>query len=300
MKIPSGAFASSSLRNRLMRFSAEHGLSLDIIGLAASALLVHLIYVLYIDPTAGEALRIAAASGAVPERTPAIILKDLEQELCIILGLWCVWLLAFRYRLFQDESYLLELDFLGLDELSACDQAALDGIETKLAGAAAAQPSALLIRCLRLALDRIRLGGTFQEANEAAAEASELHLEILYSRLSIAKYILWAIPSIGFLGTVRGIGEALGKAGEAMTGDLSGMASSLGIAFNSTFVALFVSLVLMLISNALQGREERLAADCKQFVSSRLIAKLSALSRAAQGAATSGPSNVQSTAAAAP
>lgn len=300
MKMPSGEFASSILRTRLMRFSAEHGLSLDLIGLAASALITHLIYILYIDPTAGEALRIAAANGAVPERTPAIILKDLEQELCIILGLWCFWLLAFRYRLFQDESYLLELDFLGLDELSAFDQAALDGIETRLAEAAAAQPNALLIRCLRLALDRIRLGGTFQEANEAAAEAGDLHLEILHSRLSIAKYILWAIPSIGFLGTVRGIGEALGKAGEAMAGDLSGMASSLGIAFNSTFVALFVSLVLMLASNALQGREERLAADCKQFVSSRLIARLIALFREAQGSEASAPSSVQPAGAAAP
>ena len=291
MNIPSGRFGLSGLRARLMRLSAQHGLSLDLIGLVASGLLVHLLYLLHIDPAAGEALRIAAESGAVPERTPAIILKDIEQELCLILGLWCVWLLAFRYRLFQDEGYLLELDFLGLDELGAFGEAALDGIETRLAGAEAQLPDSLLLRCTRLALDRIRLGGTFQEANEAAAEAGDLHLEILYSRLSIAKYILWAIPSIGFLGTVRGIGEALGQAGEAMAGDLSGMASSLGIAFNSTFVALFVSLVLMLLSNGLQGREERLAADCKQFVSSRLIAKLSTLSRAAQGGGGRAPAH---------
>ena len=57
------------------------------------------------------------------------------------------------------------------------------------------------------------------------------------------------------------------------------MAASLGIAFNSTFVALFVSLVLMLFSSMLQGREERLAANCKHFVSSQLIARLSALAK---------------------
>ena len=162
MNIPSGRFGLSGLRTRLMRLSAQHGLSLDLIGLVASGLLVHLLYLLHIDPAAGEALRIAAESGAVPERTPAIILKDIEQELCLILGLWCVWLLAFRYRLFQDEGYLLELDFLGLNELGAFGEAALDGIETRLAGAEAQLPDSLLLRCTRLALDRIRLGGTFR------------------------------------------------------------------------------------------------------------------------------------------
>ena len=73
--------------------------------------------------------------------------------------------------------------------------------------------------------------------------------------------------------------RALTRAGEAMAGDISGVAASLGIAFNSTFVALFVSLVLMLFSSMLQGREERLAANCKHFVSSQLIARLSALAK---------------------
>ena len=35
------------------------------------------------------------------------------------------------------------------------------------------------------------------------------------------RYIAWAIPAIGFIGTVRGIGDALGEAHKAVTGDVS-------------------------------------------------------------------------------
>ena len=271
----------ASLRARLLAFSAGHSIVLDVIGLVLAGLIVHAFYVLYVDPLAGDAIRAAAAGGDVPERTLAVILKDIEQEICIVLGLWSAWLLAFRYRLFENEGYLLEVDFLGLGTVTEYSEAVLSGLQGKLDDASAKVPGSLLLSSTGLALDRIRLNGDFHEANEVAAEACELHLEMLHSRLAINRYVLWAIPSIGFLGTVRGIGEALTKAGEAMAGDISGVAASLGIAFNSTFVALFASLVLMLFSSMLQGREERLVANCKHFVSSQLIARLSALAKSA-------------------
>ena len=284
-----GETASASLRRRLMAFSAGHSVILDVIGLMLCALIVHAFYVLYIDPLAGDAIRTATATGTVPERTLAVILKDVEQEICIVLGLWSAWLVAFRYRLFENEGYLLEVDFLDLDKVTEYSEPELTGLQRKLADASARVPGSLLLNSTGLALDRIRLNGAFHEANEVAAEACDLHLEMLHSKLSINRYVLWAIPSIGFLGTVRGIGEALTKAGEAMSGDISGVAASLGIAFNSTFVALFVSLILMLFSSMLQGREERLVANCKHFVSSQLIARLSALAKSSGADETAAP-----------
>ena len=273
----------TALRRRLTRLTAGHGVTLDLIGLILSGALVHSAYLLYIDPVAGDAMRVAAASGEVPERSFAVILKDIEQEICLIAGLWCAWLLAFRYRLFENEAYLLEVDFLRLDATADASDGTLIQLQRRLALVAARVPNSLLLESLRLVLDRIRLNGDFHEANEVASEACDLHLETLYARLAITRYVLWAIPSVGFLGTVRGIGEALTKAGEAMAGDISGVAASLGIAFNSTFVALFVSLILMLVASVLQGREERLAANCKSFISSKVIARLSTLAKTEAG-----------------
>jgi biopolymer transport protein ExbB/TolQ len=62
---------------------------------------------------------------------------------------------------------------------------------------------------------------------------SEGEADRLDSELSLLRYIAWAIPAIGFIGTVRGIGNALAQAHRAMQGDLSGVTQSLGTAFNS-------------------------------------------------------------------
>ena len=258
---------------------SRYGLSVDLIGLFLSIVLVHSMYVVFIDPAADQALALAESTGQVPDRTLAIIFKDIEQEMCLILTLWCIWLWFFRYRLFQSDSYLLELDILQLNQLDANTQnnrpALLAHVAERIQQIRASLQGSQLIDALDLAVQRIRLNQNFHEANDVAREACDLHLELLNSRLSISKYILWAIPSIGFLGTVRGISEALTKAHEAMEGDISGIGASLGVAFNSTYVALFLSLVLMLISNALQGREERLVARFKHFISSSFIPVLS-------------------------
>ena len=85
------------------------------------------------------------------------------------------------------------------------------------------------------------------------------------------RYISWAIPSIGFIGTVRGIGEALAQADKAVQGDIAGVTQSLGVAFNSTFIALLISIFLMFLVYQLQLLQERLVFDGRNYVDEKLI-----------------------------
>jgi hypothetical protein len=101
----------------------------------------------------------------------------------------------------------------------------------------------------------------------------------------MVRYIAWAIPSVGFIGTVRGIGEALGQAYKAVEGDISGVTVSLGVAFNSTFVALVLSIIIMFCLHQLQLSQERLVLDCQRYADKRLPgAGLPALRRQAPAA----------------
>jgi len=102
----------------------------------------------------------------------------------------------------------------------------------------------------------------------------ESESERLDSELSIIRYITWAIPSIGFLGTVRGIGDALGQAHKAVEGDISGVTESLGVAFNSTLIALCISIVLMFIVHQLQLLQERFILDTQNYCNNNLIRHL--------------------------
>ena len=88
------------------------------------------------------------------------------------------------------------------------------------------------------------------------------------------RYIAWAIPSIGFIGTVRGIGDALGKAHQAVQGDISGVTDSLGVAFNSTLIALIISIVLVFLMHQIQLVQERFVLDAQSYCEGNLIRHL--------------------------
>ena len=266
----------------LAKFAINNSLVVDILGLLISGVLVHLVYMFWIDPSASQLLYIAQEQGEPPPRTLAIILKDPEQEICVILGLWCTWLWLFRYQLFMDEPHLLKTDFLDLRNKTVFNDHLLEELRSNVAEKLQNAPHLQLLGVVETVLNTLepqRPISQFKEASDIGAAACDLYLEQLDAKLSLNKYILWAIPSVGFLGTVRGIGEALGRADEALAGDITGVANSLGVAFNSTFCALFISLLLMLASYLLQGREERLVANYKRFIAADLIGKLTALAK---------------------
>ena len=107
--------------------------------------------------------------------------------------------------------------------------------------------------------------------SDTVREQCDVESDRLDSELSMVRYIAWAIPSIGFIGTVRGIGDALGQAYKAVEGDISGVTVSLGVAFNSTFVALVLSIIIMFCLHQLQLAQERLVLNCQRYADNRLL-----------------------------
>ena len=73
---------------------------------------------------------------------------------------------------------------------------------------------------------------------------------------------------------MRGIGDALGQAHKAVEGDIAGVTQSLGTAFNSTFIALLISIVLMFLLHQLQLQQERLVLDTEIYLDQHLIQHL--------------------------
>ena len=135
---------------------------------------------------------------------------------------------------------------------------------------------------LRRALRRWRNGETggataplvaSLEALSAGAGRLEESLTLLWRRYEesylLPRYISWAVPILGFIGTVLGISLAAdgirriiasdtGLSG--LSGDLSGAIAPLGIAFDTTLIALSLSVVLTLFLSLVQRGEERTLA----------------------------------------
>ena len=128
--------------------------------------------------------------------------------------------------------------------------------------------------CFILMLNALQRFGSTRNVQDVASSTHticESEADRLESELSMIRYISWAIPSIGFIGTVRGIGEALAQADRAVEGDIAGVTQSLGVAFNSTFVALLISIFLMFLVHQLQLMQERLVFETEAYCDNRLI-----------------------------
>ena len=251
----------------------------QVFSLLIAFILVHALYVTVIRPQASsfleqEAANMEANPDYVPQRSFFVVIKDYEQETCFVLMLWAFAILGFKGKTTYSQQKLLEQDMLRLP-----DDLPIGAEDTRdLAARLRALPDTvheyLLPRALLTAIERFAATRNVQDVSTAARDICESEGERMESELSIIRYIAWAIPSVGFIGTVRGIGDALGQAHRAVEGDITGVTSSLGVAFNSTFIALVISIVLMFFIHQLQLMQERLVLDSERYIDHWFIRRL--------------------------
>ncbi|ODS25007.1 biopolymer transporter ExbB [Candidatus Endobugula sertula] len=228
---------------------------------------IHLLFEGVIRPNAETVL---ANSGTVSTLNVFVILKDLEQQLCISAAAYCLFLMGYKLIALVGEEDFYTRDFLqGSHSDNGFDiDTALNTLESSKYKDNSA--IATWINCLR----RYKNTHNVQHASDAIVASVETLAMQLESGNNMIRYIIWAIPSIGFVGTVRGIGQALAQADEALAGNITGMTSSLGVAFNSTFVALLLSLLLMFLLHILQSRQDQMVINTQRGCEKNLLTHL--------------------------
>ena len=70
---------------------------------------------------------------------------------------------------------------------------------------------------------------------------------------------------------MRGIGDALSFAEQAIKGDISALTANLGLAFNSTFVGLMLCIVLMYVLHIVQSQQESFVIETQTYCRDKLI-----------------------------
>lgn len=207
----------------------------------------------------------------IRERSSWVLIKDLEQEACFILMFWALAIMGYKGFIIARERNLLEIDLVPIAE----GMRILPEDTREFARQVEALPDQerrmVLPRALLSALRRFSTTRNIQDVSSSTHIIFESEADRLESELSMIRYISWAIPSIGFIGTVRGIGEALAQADKAVQGDIAGVTQSLGVAFNSTFIALLISIFLMFLVYQLQLMQERLVFDSENYLEEKLI-----------------------------
>jgi len=119
-------------------------------------------------------------------------------------------------------------------------------------------------------LELISSTGDVQRSHEAFRHQAELAADKAAASYSTARVFIWAMPILGFIGTVLGIGAAVGDFSGFLTGtiddvevvktELSKIASGLSFAFDTTLLGLLASLPSMVFMSFVQRAEEWLGS----------------------------------------
>ncbi|MCP3906390.1 MAG: MotA/TolQ/ExbB proton channel family protein [Planctomycetes bacterium] len=261
------------------RSAISREFTFQVFALVIAAIVVHAMYLTLVRPKAeafldAQRIALAADPGSVADRSFFVVIRDFEQEACFILMLWAFAIMAYKGLAVIRARGMLDDDLIPLSEGMKILPEDSRTLQRQLEAMPPARRAGLLPRAMLAALHRFDSARNIQDVSDAARTICEAEGERLESELSLIRYIAWAIPSVGFIGTVRGIGDALGRAHEAVEGDISGVTESLGVAFNSTFIALIISIVLMFVVHQLQLAQERWVLDAETYCEEKLIRRL--------------------------
>lgn len=141
----------------------------------------------------------------------------------------------------------------------------------------------ILFNRIVVALSNLRNLGRVTDVDEilrSQASQDEATMETSYS---LVQGFVWAIPVLGFIGTVLGLSDAIGKFSgvlgsgsdiEQISTSLKGVTSGLATAFETTLQALIAALVIQLLITVLRKNEEEFLDAAMDYGLRYVVARL--------------------------
>jgi biopolymer transport protein ExbB/TolQ len=207
-----------------------------------------------------------------PERWARLLLGP-EQVVCYCCFGWALFIFGCRYLENHRQRRAFGLGLLPTDEGARILQEDARVLARKADQIAERQGPFILANMVRSALGKFALSRSGDEVRETVKTQAELDHGRLAASMAMMNYLAWAIPAVGFFGTVRGLAGSMTVAGQG-TQQLRVATQHLTVAFDCTLVALALSLVVMLLIHILQREEESLIYDCRQYCLEHLVNRI--------------------------
>lgn len=198
------------------------------------------------------------------------------QWLTFLAFYWGMFEVLWNLKLNKKERKFFEYPLLPKEEFQVLETSEVNQIRIKVAEYLREHKNETerkfyLINLINKACIKFRSNLSVSETFEVVTAQCRINATKAESGHSIIRYLAWAIPSVGFVGTVLGISQALGIAN---SGEIEVITATLGVAFDTTLIALILSLVLMLFIHQLQEDTEHLHLDIEEYVVENLINRI--------------------------
>lgn len=140
------------------------------------------------------------------------------------------------------------------------------------------EPIFFLQRLIKRCILQFQASRSVDQTNSLLNSSLELFQHELELKYNMLRYLVWMIPTLGFIGTVVGIVFALDYAANVNNPQdptlLAQVIGRLGVAFYTTLLALIQSALLVFGLHIAQGREEMSLNQSGQYCLDNLVNRL--------------------------
>lgn len=216
-------------------------------------------------------------------------------QLIVGMTLWSLFILMFKYVRFRNQRrarqafgqpQVLELFRRGVYAHQAGSVAERLGQTLAEMGVRDYEQSLMYRRVLRV-LHYVRSAPKKEGLNDLLDYQAQIDVKRLETSYAVLHVFVWAIPILGFIGTVLGIGASVqefavfiqtveggGEFSSQLRTALGGVTSGLATAFNTTFLALVLVIPVMLLTSLLQKTEEEFLLGIEEYCLEDLVPHL--------------------------
>ena len=195
------------------------------------------------------------------------------------------WFLILKLPKIEEESNAFSL--VNFPEMKSfpigADEAA--AITKQVRGLTGGQRNLVIVRRVETAIQRLLHTRSTAEVHDVLNTMSEVDRGIADASYRTVRFSVWFIPVLGFMGTVMGISKAIsgfaevvktagGLGLDSLKPALAGATYNLGVAFDTTLLALALSAMLVLLMHHAQRKEEVFLSGVDEFCVTEILNKL--------------------------
>lgn len=200
----------------------------------------------------------------------------------VVVTCWGVAMLVLKFlAVKRQQSYAeLELDLIPLEIGVQITPSNVDQFLANLGKLPAATRSSILGRRIQQALEHFKSRQNVPEVQSYLATQAEIDASAVDSGYTLLRAFIWAIPILGFIGTVLGISDAVSglsgtlAQGKSVMDGLGVVTAGLAVAFDTTLVALAMAILLLFPTESLKKIEYAMLDRIEAFANESLLRRL--------------------------
>ena len=204
--------------------------------------------------------------------------------LIVLLAAWSVMIILIKFRKIAVQEKALRINILPTDDPGFVLTATSAQIVLEKLHVAVDDPKKFfLTRRIQIALANLRNIGNITDVDNILSTQADNDEAIVDSSYTTLRGFIWAIPVLGFIGTVLGLSIALGSFGgvlsnsqemDQMRSALQEVTGGLSTAFETTLEGLVAALCIHMLMIMVQRREEQFLDECKDYCQKHIVGRL--------------------------